>query len=73
MLYVFFKLFFVFLFFVLYSLQGSCQISCLPHPSGTVILGNKELFSNVLDSKWRQLQTMYVFAPYSLLLWGGVN
>lgn len=40
MLYVFFKLF-LFLFFVLYSLQGSCQISCLPHPSGTVILGTR--------------------------------
>ena len=65
--------FFFLLFLVLNSLQRSCQMSCLPHPSGTLILGNRKLFSNVLDSKRRKLQTVHVFASHLLLLWGGVN
>ena len=32
-------------------------------------VGNKELFSHVLDSMWRKLQSMYLFAPHPLLLW----
>lgn len=72
MLYVFFKLFFVFVFCTVFTAGKLSNIL-----SATSLrdcdFGNKELSSNVLDSKWRQLQTMYVFAPHSLLLWGGVN